>query len=134
MPLVLLAITVFLLYAAESSARTVREARIATLKTNAEIAQAAAEAGFNRVRARIVGNAVYGATMSLDNTSVTLPSQATYTLDLTPLDPTNYAIHVKSTGVYGTGKLRTERVVSGSIQRDNDPPYTPPRRTITTYD
>lgn len=131
--MVLLGIALFLIYAAESSSRVVREARIARLKTNAEIAQYAAEAGFNRVRARIVGNGNYTSVLTLDTVEITLASGATYTLEVTGVDPTAYIVYVKSTGAIGEGDLRAERVVSGTIQRAPSPVSTP-RKTITTYD
>lgn len=113
----LLGIALFLIYTAESSARSVREARIARLKANAEMAQYAAEAGFNRVRARIVGNAGYSNVLNLHGEGETLASGAFYTIDVVGVDEENFIVYVRSAGVYGEGTVRAERVVSGSIQK-----------------
>lgn len=129
----LLGIALFLIYAAESSARMVREAKIARLKVNAEVAQYAAEAGFNRVRARIVGDGSYASVLSLNGQTQTLESGASYSLVVTGVDETNYIVHVKSTAVYGEQDLRAERVVSGTIRQWVDE-ISVPRITTTTYD
>jgi hypothetical protein len=131
---------VFVLYASESASRAVREAQVAKVKANSEIAFWAAEAGFNRARAALIGGANAAALDNLDvTTSVALASYwggeaGKYTLTVTP-NGNGTIFTVESTGYYGEGKYEAKRVVSGTIELVNPvSPGPPPRAVKTIYD
>lgn len=120
LPMVLIASAVFLLYAGESAARVTREVRVTVVKQNAEMAFYAAEAGFNRVRARVIKRATNGQVTALHAHVETLSFQSgesggAYQLTITETAPNTY--YVVSEGVYGEGPFAARRVVSGTITR-----------------
>lgn len=116
-----------------------REASIAKLKANAEIAYYAAESGFNRARARLIGGGLVAEVAALHNTVETLFSDSgepagRYSLLVTTIDGPNGIYYVKSTGTYGTGKYRATQIVSGTISLKNPSNLTVPRPVHTDYD
>lgn len=141
LPLVLVAIAVFLLYAAESSARVTREVRVTRLKANSEMALYAADAGFNRARARLIKMAGNGDMMHLHNRTDTLVLSdgepgGTYWLAVTPTGNAD-EYYVVSTGTYGVEPFAATRVVSGIIRKSgtvNSAGVPIRNRVATTYD
>ncbi|MFZ5814980.1 MAG: hypothetical protein ACOY93_06710, partial [Bacillota bacterium] len=138
LPLVLVAIAVFLIYAAEASARVVREARVAKVKGNAEIAYYAAEAGFNWARARLIGGADEPTMLALHGHTETFVDMmgnegGSYSIEITPIDAANGVYHISSTGTFGTGLYQATRRVSGTVSWIN-PTGTIPRAVHTAYD
>lgn len=139
LPLVLVAIAVFLLYAGESAARVTREARVTKVKENSEMAFYAAEAGFNRARARLIKNAGNPQMMALNHRVDTLTLDngepgGTYELRITPDGTGGY--NVVSTGTYGQPPFDAKRVVAGNIKASGAPVGVPPNQrtpVTTTY-
>jgi hypothetical protein len=125
LPLVLLAVAAFLLFASETSARVVREVRVTKVKENADAAFYAAEAGFNRVRARIIRQATDPQIASLDGRTDSLTyldddgnvhTSGAYTIQVTKLASPANTWSVVSTGVSGSSTFATKRIVSGTVQ------------------
>jgi hypothetical protein len=129
LPLVLLAVAAFLLFASETSARVVREVRVTKVKENADAAFYAAEAGFDRVRARIIRQATDPQVASLDGRTDTLTctyldddgnpqvyTSGQYTIQVTKLASPADTWSVVSTGVSGGSTFATKRIVSGTVQ------------------
>ncbi len=118
-----MALSIFVLFAAEVSSRVVREVRVTKLREDSEIAFHAAEAGFNRVRARLIT----GAADDPDNDLVAAMEGRVYTLtmpDGTPagqfrllkVEKSGSGYEVVSEGTYGSGAFQARRVVAGYIE------------------
>lgn len=138
LPLVLLAIALFLIYAAESSARVVREARVAKVKSSSEIAYYAAEAGFNWARARLVGGGDQAQMEDLDGQTEAFvdtmgQNSGAYTIQITTVDAANGIYHISSTGTFGKEPYQATRLVSGTVSWI-DPTDPIPRPVHTNYD
>lgn len=130
--MVVLAIAVFLVYAGQAANRVVREARIARVKANAEVAYYAAEAGFNRARAKIIGRSPAGA-LGLNGQGESLAPGGTYLLAVT-YDDARSCYQINSEGRYGQGRLEAIRTVSGCVRITATPPSPQPYRVHTIYD
>lgn len=124
LPLVLIAIMVLLLFAGESATRVSREARLARIKENAEIAYFAAETGFFRVRARLeTGAGDVTDANGIDKVrvlegrsfDVSLPdgTQAHYLLE--QVDAGSGEYYVTSVGTYGKEPFQARRIVRGRL-------------------
>lgn len=134
--LVLVAIAVFLLFASETTARAVREARVTKTSENSETAFYAADAGFNRVRARLIKQGDDSAILALDGrTEMLFHDDGTpagqYTLQVSKVSNQRYAI--VSTGRAGTGTVGGKRVVAGTIWAAATPKPTGDYKVSTTY-
>lgn len=137
-----MAIAIFLLYAADTSYRSTREIRVTRVKEDAESAFYAAEAGFNRVRARIIKQANHNEIMALHGRTDTLTYTdgdgvtqiaGQYTLQVESItEGTVY--RVISTGTAGSGgAMESRRVVAGTITVTGPKPGGD-KRTATVYD
>lgn len=95
----------------------VREAKIGTVLTNAEIAYWAAEAGFNRARARLVGGDLALDGWSAEETLLdsTGKELGWYAVSVTADPAIPEHLHIVATGEYGVGILRAQRVITGTI-------------------
>lgn len=124
--MVLVAIMVLLLFAGESATRVSREARLARIKENAEVAYFAAETGFFRVRARLetgAGDATDANGIDkvrvLEGRSfdVALPdgTQAHYLLERISKDAGSGIYDVTSVGTYGNEPFQARRIVKGRL-------------------
>jgi hypothetical protein len=137
---VLLAIAVFLIYAAESTARVVREAKVATLKTNAELAYWAAEAGFNRARAALIGGATPEEMEAMDELTPVVLYTSTgeaagkYTLTVTAQLYAVNTFNVIATGIYGAGKYEARQVIRGTLSLVDPDSEDVPRNIHTAYE
>jgi hypothetical protein len=143
---VLVAVALFLLFAGESAARITREVRLTIVRQHAELAFYAADAGFNRVRARLTTRqatpadilALNGRTETLYTTDENGDPVAagTYTLTVTQPNPNDSkTFHVVSTGTYGTGRYAAKRVVAGTLFRRTQRPSRQNDWVVdTTYD
>jgi hypothetical protein len=103
----------------------VREVRVTKVKENADAAFYAAEAGFNRVRARIIRQATDPQVSSLNDRTDSLTyldddgnvhTSGAYTIQVTKLASPANTWSVVSTGVSGSSNFATKRIVSGSVQ------------------
>ncbi|MDB4896525.1 MAG: hypothetical protein JWN15_2787 [Firmicutes bacterium] len=134
--LVLVAIAVFLLFASETTARSIREIRVTKTSENSEAAFYAAEAGFNRVRARLTKQGDDTAILALDGRAETLlldsgAPAGHYTIQVSKVGDQSYA--VVSTGTAGTGATAGKRVVAGTISARPKPKPNPDYAVTTSY-
>lgn len=116
----------------------VREAQVAKVKANAEIAYYAAEAGFNWARARLVGGGDQTQMEALDGQGETFVDTmgnqgGSYTIQITTVDPALGEYEIISTGVFGIGKYQATRRVGGTV-RWIEPTDPTPRAVHTNYD
>lgn len=135
----MLAISLFLVYASQSTARVIREARVARVKMNAEIAYWAAEAGFNRARARLMGGGTCNDMLNLNGTATLYgPSgqaSGTYELTVECLDQALGIYRIESKGSYGEpDRYAAERVVAGTVTLKIPGSGSIPRAVVTDYD
>lgn len=131
MILVLVAIAVFLLFASEVAARTVREAKITYAQSYSEAAFYAADGGFNRARARLT--TAQGKTSAQMDTMMAALNGRTETLYDSSTPISQYALQVTKTGplqyrVISTGTATSEsttakRVVTGTLQVTTSPTF-----------
>lgn len=125
LPLVLMAIALILLYSAETSRRVTREVRVTKVKEEAEFAFYAAEAGFNRVRARMIKQASAEQIRALHDRIDTLTYvddegavrvAGRYHLQVEEMTA-GVKYRVISTGTAGSDpKTQARRVVAGTIE------------------
>jgi glutamate 5-kinase len=110
-----------MLFSAETAGRVVREVRVTKVKENTELAFYAAEAGFNRVRARMIRQATEADILALNARVENLY------LDAAKTEPAGQYIlaveknpdgsfWVQSTGTFGPGTYSTKRIVAGIVQ------------------
>jgi hypothetical protein len=99
--------------------------RVTKVKENADAAFYAAEAGFNRVRARIIRQATDSQVASLDGRADSLTyldddgnvhTSGEYTIQVTKLASPANTWSVVSTGISGGSTFATKRIVSGTVQ------------------
>lgn len=123
LPLVLIGIAILLVFAGEVSSRVSREARVTKVRENSEMAFYAAEAGFNRVRARLIKKANDIQMMELDDDrgqlfyddNGTQRLAGEYEIQIVSLDP-EIEYRVTVTGTYGQDTYQTKRIVAGTIR------------------
>lgn len=116
LPLVVVAIAVFLLYAGESAARLTREVRVIKTSEHADMAFYAAEAGFNRVRARLIKKD--GDPLTLNGRTDTLMFSdgtpgGSYSVSVSQNPDGSF--YVESVGTYGSEPFAARRIVRGTI-------------------
>lgn len=141
LPLVLLVIALVLLYTMTTTSRLRREAQINRLRENSEIANYAAEAGFNRARARIITRAkdapAGDLVQALDQFTETIPGGGTYALTISPVPPTGTnlsAYRIDVTGTFGSGAFAATRFVRGTVEVTNSTIDGGYYRVVTTYE
>lgn len=93
----------------------IREARVTKVKENAELAFYAADAGFNRARARLVSKQDPSGLNGTWETLLDSAGRPVGRYDLLVVNLGNDDYEITSTGTYGTGRYSTTRIVTGRI-------------------